>query len=55
LRAVVRRLREDGEVVVFVLPGHDQQGQAVACDRELVSVGGRWVVQTRGAVPAHHD
>lgn len=55
LRAVVRRLREDAEVVVFALPGHDQDGQAVACDRELVSVGGRWVVQPRLAEPAEHD
>lgn len=55
LRAVVRRLREDAEVVVFALPGHDQDGQAVACDRELVSVGGRWVVQPRLAEPAAHD
>jgi len=55
LRTVVRRLREGGEVVVFALPGHDQDGQAVACDRELVAVGGRWVVQTRSAEPARPD
>ena len=47
LRAAVRRLREAGEVVVFALPGHEAQPQAVACDRELVAAGGRWVVQAR--------
>ena len=49
LRAEVRRLRDAGEVVVFALPGHDAQGQAVACDRELAAVGGRWTVRPRGA------
>lgn len=46
LRAAVRRLREAGEVVVFALPGHSTDGQAVACDRELVNINGHWVVQT---------
>lgn len=49
LRAAVRRLRDAGEVVVFQLPGHAGDEQAVACDRELLSVGGQWVVQ---ALPA---
>ena len=49
LRAAVRRLRDAGEVVVFQLPGHTEGEQAVACDRELLSVGGQWVVQ---ALPA---
>ena len=40
-------LVESGDVVVLALPGHEDQPQAVACDRELVSVGGRWVVQAR--------
>ncbi len=47
LRAAVRRLREGGEVVVFALPGHAPEAQAVACDRELVSVHGRWAVLAR--------
>jgi ATP phosphoribosyltransferase regulatory subunit len=45
LRAAVRRLREEGEVVLSVLPGHAAQGLAFDCDRELVSVGGRWVLR----------
>lgn len=55
LRAAVRRLREAGEVVVFALPGHAGDGQAVACDRELVAVAGRWVVQTRALSTATPD
>ena len=45
LRAAVRRLREQGEIVVSALPGHTSQEQAFAADRELVCVGGRWVLQ----------
>jgi ATP phosphoribosyltransferase regulatory subunit len=52
LRAAVRRLRDAGEVVVFALPGDAPQGQAVACDRELVSVDGHWTVRARVAAPA---
>lgn len=55
LRAAVRRLREAGEVVVFALPGHADAGQAVACDRELLAVAGRWVVQTRTPAAATPD
>ncbi len=52
LRAAVRRLREAGEVVVFALPGHDDAAQAVACDRELIEAGGRWVVRARALAVA---
>lgn len=45
LRAAVRRLREAGETVVSVLPGHASEAQAYTCDRELVSVGPQWVLQ----------
>ena len=44
LRAAVRRLRETGETVVRVLPGHDHEGQEFACDRELMMVDGQWRV-----------
>lgn len=49
LRAEVRRLREQGETVVCVLPGHDHEGQEFGCDRELVAVDGRWAVRTLAA------
>lgn len=45
LRAAVRRLREAGETVLSVLPGHEVEAQAFECDRELVNVGGQWVLQ----------
>ena len=34
LRAAVRRLREQGETVVCILPGHEHEGQEFECDRE---------------------
>jgi ATP phosphoribosyltransferase regulatory subunit len=45
LRAAVRRLREQGETVVCILPGHEHEGDEFACDRELVAEGDRWVVR----------
>ena len=45
LRAEVRRLREQGESVVCVLPGHEHEGQEFECDRELVAVAGQWTVR----------
>ncbi|ODV00951.1 MAG: ATP phosphoribosyltransferase regulatory subunit [Rubrivivax sp. SCN 70-15] len=45
LRAAVRRLREAGETVLSVLPGHEVEAQAFECDRELVAVGDRWVLR----------
>ncbi|WP_088280253.1 ATP phosphoribosyltransferase regulatory subunit [Ideonella sp. A 288] len=46
LRAAVRRLREQGEIVVCVLPGHEHEGEEFDCDRELVAVGGQWVLRS---------
>jgi ATP phosphoribosyltransferase regulatory subunit len=45
LRQAVRRLRERGESVVCILPGHEHEGQEFACDRELVLLGGEWTVR----------
>ena len=45
LRAAVRRLREQGHVVVCTLPGHEHEAQEYDCDRELVEVDGRWVLR----------
>jgi ATP phosphoribosyltransferase regulatory subunit len=52
LRAAVRRLREAGETVLAVLPGDEPEVQAFACDRELVEVGGRWLLR---AIEAGRD
>ena len=45
LRAAIRRLREQGESVVCMLPGHELEGQEFDCDRELVAAGDQWVVR----------
>jgi ATP phosphoribosyltransferase regulatory subunit len=45
LRAAIEGLRECGETVVCVLPGHDSEVDEFHCDRELVSAAGNWVVQ----------
>ncbi|OYT99752.1 MAG: ATP phosphoribosyltransferase regulatory subunit [Burkholderiales bacterium PBB1] len=46
LRAAVRRLRQQGESVICLLPGHDMEGQGFDCDRQLVMQDGAWVVRT---------
>ncbi len=38
-------LRQRGETVVCVLPGHESEIDEFHCDRELVSAAGQWVVQ----------
>ena len=45
LRSRVRALREAGETVVRVLPGHEHEAQEFDCDRELVPVNGEWSVR----------
>ncbi len=49
LLAAVRRLREAGETVLALLPGHELEAQAFDIDRELVAVDGRWVLRQLGA------
>jgi ATP phosphoribosyltransferase regulatory subunit len=49
LRAAVRSLRETGETVLALLPGHELETQALDIDRELIRRDGRWVVQSAGA------
>ena len=45
LRQAVRSLREQGEIVVCILPGHEHEGEEFDCDRELVAIDGRWVMR----------
>lgn len=45
LRAAVRRLREAGDIVVCVLPGHQDDDAAFHFDRELVSIDHHWVLR----------
>ncbi len=44
LRAEIARLRQGGEVVVELLPGEDACESPV-CDRKLVQLGGRWIIE----------
>ena len=44
----VAALRAAGEIVIQVLPGHEQEQQEFACDRELVLEHGRWGVRRFG-------
>ena len=45
LRAAIRQLRAEGDMVVCTLPGHEHEAQEYDCDRELIEVGGRWVLR----------
>ncbi len=45
LRQAVRRLREQGDTVVCMLPGHEHEAQEFACDRELIEAAGQWTVR----------
>ena len=41
----IASLRQQGETVVCVLPGHESEVDEFHCDRELVQVADRWVVR----------
>jgi len=45
LRQAITALRERGETVVCVLPGHESDVDEFDCDRELAQVADRWVVR----------
>ena len=49
LHAAITRLRQAGETVVCVLPGHESEVDEFDCDRELVEVTGLWAVQALSA------
>ena len=45
VNAAIAELRTSGETVVCVLPGHESEVDEFHCDRELVQIADRWVVQ----------
>ncbi|MEY4712742.1 MAG: putative phosphoribosyltransferase regulatory subunit [Pseudomonadota bacterium] len=45
LRAAIAGLRQQGEVVVCVLPGHESEVDEFHCDRELARQGSTWAVR----------
>ncbi|HWI79291.1 MAG TPA: ATP phosphoribosyltransferase regulatory subunit [Ramlibacter sp.] len=44
-RSAITALREQGETVVCVLPGHESEVDEFQCDRELANAGGKWIVR----------
>jgi ATP phosphoribosyltransferase regulatory subunit len=46
LAKAITQLRKAGEVVVCMLPGHENEVDEFECDRELMAVNGQWVVRT---------
>lgn len=47
LRAKIQALRDAGEVVIRMLPGHEHDFEEFACDRVLVEADGQWIVTAR--------
>ncbi len=45
LRNAITKLRQLGETVVCILPGHNSEIDEFHCDRELVEIAGQWVVK----------
>ena len=45
LRATIGKLRQIGETVVCILPGHSSEIDEFQCDRELIEVAGQWIVK----------
>lgn len=49
LSAMIKQLRNQGETVLCVLPGHDISADEFLCDRELRLINGAWGVHPCGA------
>jgi ATP phosphoribosyltransferase regulatory subunit len=45
LRKQIAQLRQNGETVVCILPGHNSEIDEFHCDRELIDVAGQWIVK----------
>jgi ATP phosphoribosyltransferase regulatory subunit len=45
LRNAITKLRQMGETVVCILPGHNSEIDEFHCDRELLEIAGQWVVK----------
>ncbi len=46
LRSAIASLRAQGQTVVCVLPGHENEVDEFHCDRELVLADGQWLVKS---------
>jgi ATP phosphoribosyltransferase regulatory subunit len=47
LLEAIKDLRKSGEVVIQLLPGHEQDAQEFQCDRELINSSGSWKVVSK--------
>jgi len=45
LHKAITQLRQQGQTVVCMLPGHDSEVDEFHCDRELVLLKGQWILQ----------
>jgi ATP phosphoribosyltransferase regulatory subunit len=45
LRLTIKGLRNQGETVIYGLPGHESETDEFACDRELALMAGQWIVK----------
>jgi ATP phosphoribosyltransferase regulatory subunit len=45
LVSAIASLRDAGEVVIQILPGHESEQQEFDCDREIVSEDGKFIIK----------
>lgn len=45
LTTLIARLRDEGEIVIQSLPGHENDQQEFDCDREIVVEGGKFIIK----------
>ena len=45
LRARIRELRDQGEIVIQVMPGHENEQDEFECKQSLVCSEGQWILQ----------
>jgi ATP phosphoribosyltransferase regulatory subunit len=45
LQARIAELRQEGEVVILDLPGHEDTRGELNCERQLIRRAGRWIVE----------
>jgi ATP phosphoribosyltransferase regulatory subunit len=49
LTSLIARLRDEGEIVIQSLPGHENYQQEFDCDREIVSEGGKFIIKKQNS------
>lgn len=49
LTALIARLRDEGEIVIQSLPGHDNDQQEFDCDREIVVEQGKFIIKKQNS------